>query len=83
MPQVAPAVARARAERLRAAGAAAVAAHLQSLRGARVRLLMERPDLGRTEGFAPARLAAPCEPGAIVEARVTGAAAGALLAVAV
>ncbi|MBP7000579.1 tRNA (N(6)-L-threonylcarbamoyladenosine(37)-C(2))-methylthiotransferase MtaB [Amaricoccus sp.] len=80
MPQVAPAVARERAERLRAVGAARAAAHLEGLRGARVRLLMERPDLGRTEGFAPARLAAPARPGTIVEARIVGAEAGALLA---
>jgi threonylcarbamoyladenosine tRNA methylthiotransferase MtaB len=80
MPQVPPAVARERAERLRAAGAAAVAQHFAAMAGARVRLLMERPDFGRTEGFAPVRLAAGAEPGAIVEARVTGAGADALIA---
>jgi threonylcarbamoyladenosine tRNA methylthiotransferase MtaB len=80
MPQVAGAVIRDRAARLRAAGAARVAAHLASMQGARVRLLMERPDLGRTEGFALTRLAAPASPGRIVTARVVGAEAGALLA---
>jgi threonylcarbamoyladenosine tRNA methylthiotransferase MtaB len=80
MPQVPGAVARARAERLRAAGAARVAAHLAGLVGTRARLLMERPDLGRTEGFAPVRLAAPATPGAIVAARITGVAEGAALA---
>ncbi|MBP7243500.1 tRNA (N(6)-L-threonylcarbamoyladenosine(37)-C(2))-methylthiotransferase MtaB [Amaricoccus sp.] len=80
MPQVDPAVARARAERLRALGATRAAAHLEAQRGARVRLLMERPDLGRTEGFAPARLSTPARPGEIVEAHVIGVEAGVLLA---
>jgi threonylcarbamoyladenosine tRNA methylthiotransferase MtaB len=80
MPQVAPAVAKARAERLRALGVARAAAHLEGLKGARVRLLMERPDLGRTEGFAPARFEGCARPGEIVEARIVGAASGTLLA---
>ena len=34
---------------------------------------MERPDLGRTEGFALARLAGgPAAPGSLVRARVVG-----------
>ena len=33
---------------------------------------MERPDLGRTEGFALARLAGAAAPGSLVRARVTG-----------
>jgi threonylcarbamoyladenosine tRNA methylthiotransferase MtaB len=80
MPQLAAAVIRDRAARLRGAGTARVAAHLASMQGARVRLLMERPDLGRTEGFALTRLATPSAPGRIVTARVVGAEAGALLA---
>ncbi len=82
MPATPGTVVRARAERLRAAGVIAVAAHFAAMQGARVRLLMERPDLGRTEGFAPVRLASPAMPGSIVEAAVTGAADGALLAAA-
>jgi threonylcarbamoyladenosine tRNA methylthiotransferase MtaB len=50
------------------------------MQGRRVRLLMERPDLGRTEGFAQTRLAGRHDPGAIVDARITGAAGGQLLA---
>jgi threonylcarbamoyladenosine tRNA methylthiotransferase MtaB len=72
MPQVDGAVARARAARLRAAGAARVAAHLAAMQGRQVRLLMERPDLGRTEGFAQTRLNAAAAPGAIVAAQITG-----------
>ncbi len=72
MPQVDGAAVRARAARLRAAGAAQVAAHLAAMQGREVRLLMERPDLGRTEGFAQTRLTAPAAPGAIVAARITG-----------
>jgi threonylcarbamoyladenosine tRNA methylthiotransferase MtaB len=71
---------RARAERLREAGAARVASHFAAMRGRRVRLLMERPDFGRTEGFAPVRLAGCAAPGSIVEARIIGADATALLA---
>ena len=82
MPQVAGALVRERAARLRAAGAARVAAHLAAMQGREVRLLMERPDLGRTEGFAPTRLAAEAAPGAIVAARITGREGERLLAVA-
>ena len=75
MPQVAPAVARERAARLRAEGAARVAAHLAAEVGAERMLLMEKPDFGRTEGFAPVRLTgARSNPGAILRARVTGVA---------
>ncbi len=80
MPPVAPEAVRERAARLRALGADRVAQHHAAMRGRSVRLLMERPDLGRTEGFAPARVAGPHRPGAIVDARVTGAAEGQLLA---
>ena len=71
---------RERAARLRAAGAERVAAAPRGDAGRPVRLLMERPDLGRTEGFAQTRLAGPHRPGAIVEARITGTADGQLLA---
>jgi len=80
MPQVDGAAVRERAARLRAAGAARVAAHLAAMQGREVRLLMERPDLGRTEGFAQTRLDGAATPGAIVAARITGRAEGLLLA---
>lgn len=73
MPAVAGGLVRERAERLRAAGAARVAAHFETLQGAEVSLLMEKPDFGRTEGFAPVRLARTARTGALVSARITGA----------
>ena len=72
-----------RAERLRAVGAERVARHHAAMRGAHVRLLMERPDVGRTEGFALTRLADPRPVGGVVAARVVGAENGVLLAEAV
>lgn len=81
MPAVPGPAIRARAERLRAAGAARVAAHFAALQGTRARLLMERPDFGRTEGFAPVHLAAPARVGAVVAARITGATTEALTGV--
>ncbi|TPE52775.1 tRNA (N(6)-L-threonylcarbamoyladenosine(37)-C(2))-methylthiotransferase MtaB [Amaricoccus solimangrovi] len=83
MPQVAPKLAKERAARLRALGAERVEAHLAGMLGREVRLLMERADLGRTEGFAPTRIAGAARPGSLIEARVTGSADGALLAEAI
>jgi threonylcarbamoyladenosine tRNA methylthiotransferase MtaB len=80
MPQVAAPAIRERAARLRTLGAERVAAHHAAMQGRRVRLLMERPELGRTEGFARTRLAGGHTPGVIVPARITGEAEGMLLA---
>jgi threonylcarbamoyladenosine tRNA methylthiotransferase MtaB len=80
MPQVAGDAVRERAGRLRALGAEKVARHLADMQGRRVRLLMERPDVGRTEGFAQTRLAGERAPGTIVPARITGQSEGFLLA---
>jgi threonylcarbamoyladenosine tRNA methylthiotransferase MtaB len=78
MPAVAGPEIRERAERLRAAGAARVAAHFAGLQGTQARLLMEKPDFGRTEGFAPVRLSTPARVGSVVSARITGATTEAL-----
>ncbi len=51
MPQVDGGAIRDRAARLRALGEACVSTHLARMQGRRVELLMERSDLGRTEGF--------------------------------
>ncbi len=72
MPQVAPAVRKARAAALRAAGEAALARHLKSRVGRTEAVLMETGATGRTETFASARLASDQVPGSIVAARVTG-----------
>jgi threonylcarbamoyladenosine tRNA methylthiotransferase MtaB len=51
MPQVRRDVVKQRAARLRAAGDVAYANHLESLKGSRQKVLVEREGLGRTEGF--------------------------------
>ena len=66
------AVIKERAGRLRAAGAAAVERHLAGQSGRSHSVLMEAPDMGRTEQFTEVRFAAPQAEGAIVAARVTG-----------
>jgi len=70
MPQVAGDVIRERAERLRAKGAAAFAAHLAAEAGKVRPLLVERGGIGRTPQFTPATIAAP--PGALIAARIIG-----------
>jgi threonylcarbamoyladenosine tRNA methylthiotransferase MtaB len=80
MPQVDAGTIRERAARLRALGTKQVSKHLAAMHGRPVRLLMERPGIGRTEGFAQAKLAGCHDPGALVSARVTGRDADFLLA---
>jgi threonylcarbamoyladenosine tRNA methylthiotransferase MtaB len=73
MPPVEPATVWERAARLRALGAERIRRHLDSLAGRRVRLLMETPRRGRTEGFAQAELAGrAAAPGSIVEVCIEG-----------
>ncbi|MDO6583944.1 tRNA (N(6)-L-threonylcarbamoyladenosine(37)-C(2))-methylthiotransferase MtaB [Salipiger sp. 1_MG-2023] len=61
-----------RAARLRAAGDAAVLRHLAAQQGAEHRILMESPDMGRTEQFTEVDFAAPQAEGSIVTATITG-----------
>jgi threonylcarbamoyladenosine tRNA methylthiotransferase MtaB len=72
MPPVAGAVIKDRAARLRAAGAAAVAAHLGAQMGRTHPVLMESPRLGRTEQFAEVVFPSDQPVGQIVVARITG-----------
>jgi len=65
-------VAKARAARLRAAGAAQVARHLAAQVGTTHRVLMENPHMGRTEHFTEVDFATPQPEGQIVTARITG-----------
>ena len=51
MPQVRREIVKQRAARLRAAGDVAYKRHLESLKGSRQKVLVEREGLGRTEGF--------------------------------
>ncbi len=69
-----------RAARLRAAGERQVARHLAAQVGRTHRILMELPDMGRTEQFAEVRFAAPQIEGQIVTTRVSGTHDGHLLA---
>lgn len=70
MPQVPGDVAKARAKQLRDAGAAALHRHLETLVGTVQAVLLEKPDFGRTQSFAPVRITAPAEAGAIVNVRL-------------
>ncbi|MFZ9685267.1 MAG: tRNA (N(6)-L-threonylcarbamoyladenosine(37)-C(2))-methylthiotransferase MtaB [Gemmobacter sp.] len=78
MPQVPPAEVRARAERLRAAGEAALARHLAAEVGRVHAVLTEGPRMGRTVGFFEVALEADAPVGAILPVQITGA-AGAVL----
>ncbi|HJU30015.1 MAG TPA: radical SAM protein, partial [Hyphomicrobiaceae bacterium] len=72
MPQVPPVAIKERASRLRAKGEAALASRLAAQVGSAVELLVERPGLGRTPGFAEMAFAGSTPSGKIVPARVTG-----------
>ncbi len=72
MPQLAGAVIKDRAARLRAAGDAAVGRHLAAQLGTTHRILMETPRMGRTEQFTEVDFAADQPEGAIVTAAITG-----------
>jgi threonylcarbamoyladenosine tRNA methylthiotransferase MtaB len=72
MPQLPRPLIKDRAHRLREKGAEALRAHLDAQVGQRRRALIEAPKLGRTEHFTRIRLAAPAEPGRILELAVCG-----------
>ena len=67
MPQLERTIVKQRAQRLRAKGEAALARHLDREIGARRAVLTERGGVGHTEQFMPVRLAAPVEPGHILD----------------
>jgi threonylcarbamoyladenosine tRNA methylthiotransferase MtaB len=72
MPQVDRGVVKERARRLREKGEAALRCHLDREVGGTRRVLAESRGLGRTEQFMSVRLAAPVEPGIILDLRMTG-----------
>jgi len=72
MPQLHGATVKERAARLRSAGAARVARHLDEQQGRTHDVLMESPRMGRTEQFAEVIFDTDREEGAIVTAGVTG-----------
>jgi threonylcarbamoyladenosine tRNA methylthiotransferase MtaB len=67
MPQLERAIVKERARILREKGEAAMARHLDGEIGARRRVLAESRALGRTEQFTLVRLAAPVEPGVLLD----------------
>jgi len=72
MPQVDGRAIRDRAARLRAAGEARVARHLDAQQGRSHRVLMESPRMGRTEQFAEVDFDSDRQEGAIVPATIVG-----------
>jgi threonylcarbamoyladenosine tRNA methylthiotransferase MtaB len=72
MPQLARATIKARAERLRAAGTAALVLHLDRHVGRTVSALVEREDLARAEDFTEVRFEGVAEPGTILSLTITG-----------
>jgi threonylcarbamoyladenosine tRNA methylthiotransferase MtaB len=82
MPQVPADAIKARAQALREAADTRRAAWLRGLVGTGQRVLVERGgDAGHAENFAPVRLKAPAEAGAIVEVRIIEAQPATLLGV--
>ena len=80
MPQVNGALIKSRAARLRDAGNTAAARHLAEQKGRMHRVLMENPDMGRTEQFAEVDFARPHSVGTIVSTRIIGHSGGRLTA---
>jgi threonylcarbamoyladenosine tRNA methylthiotransferase MtaB len=72
MPQVAGAAIKERAAALRRKGRVALAQYLDAQIGREAELLMERPCLGRTRGFAEVETGPGTEAGDLVNVRVTG-----------
>ena len=72
MPQVDRDIVKQRARALREKGEAALTRHLDAQIGARRLVLTERGGVGHTEQFTAVRLAAPIEPGAILDLTMTG-----------
>jgi threonylcarbamoyladenosine tRNA methylthiotransferase MtaB len=72
MPQVARGIVKERAKRLRAKGDEVLGHHLDAQVGMTRRVLAEARQTGHTEHFTPVRLAAPAEPGIILDLAIAG-----------
>jgi len=72
MPQVARAMVKERAGRLRQKGAAVLSRYLEAQVGREVEVLMERDQVGRTPGFAEMVFTSSAPAGRLLGARVTG-----------
>jgi threonylcarbamoyladenosine tRNA methylthiotransferase MtaB len=80
MPQIPAAERRARAARLRGAGAAALARFLGGQVGRTAAVLVEEPGRGRSEHFAAVRLEGAARPGSVARARLLASDGAELLA---
>ena len=80
MPQVGRAIAKARAERLRAKGAAVLGHFLDGRIGRTESAIAETAEVARTEHFAPVRLSRPAVPGEIVPVTIAAREGGELIA---
>ena len=81
MPQVPGDERKERAARLRGAGDAALDRFLAGCVGREIEALIEKPNQGRSEAFAPVRLSGDHVPGMLVRAHAVGVADGALTAI--
>ena len=72
MPQLDRGLVKERAQRLRAKGEVALTCHLEAQVGSRRLVLTERGGIGRTEQFTAVRLAAPVEPGRLLDLTMAG-----------
>jgi threonylcarbamoyladenosine tRNA methylthiotransferase MtaB len=72
MPQVPHALRKERAERLRRAGADALARHLAARVGGTASVLAETAAAGHAEDFSPVRFEAPAQAGAVLKAAIVG-----------
>ncbi|MCW8916682.1 MAG: tRNA (N(6)-L-threonylcarbamoyladenosine(37)-C(2))-methylthiotransferase MtaB [Magnetovibrio sp.] len=72
MPLLHGSVAKARAKLLRQTGEPILNAHLESLCNTEQVILVEKPDFGRTESFAPVRLDGKQSPGSLVTVQLCG-----------
>jgi threonylcarbamoyladenosine tRNA methylthiotransferase MtaB len=72
MPQLAKAVVKDRAARLRAAGDAALVRHLARQAGRTLQALVERPGVARAEDFTEIAFEGEAEPGGMIALTVTG-----------
>jgi threonylcarbamoyladenosine tRNA methylthiotransferase MtaB len=70
MPQVPKTIRKERAAKLRAAGERQLSDYLQSQVGKTAKVVVEKPQLGRSEHFAMVELDRDCAPGSVVEAQI-------------
>jgi len=81
MPRLPDPLVKERAARLRAAGAAVLAAELRSRVGSETDVLIERPGIGRAEFHAAVRFTAPTDTGSVRRMRLVGSDGNSLVGV--